>query len=189
MAKNPNSKPCKKAGCKAWAMRGHEYCSAHRHLADSADHATEGLTERGEEALASRANEAVTDLCALSQKTQSQPLEDVQVIDKELRNLFAARAVVVEWIEQLSEKGWQGAKPSQFLRAWNDSTSRVIQLLRARRSLSGEAEGEFGALLSRAYDELEESPALRVPQDKSSAHRGQDPRRAPDGTQSGVCEE
>lgn len=85
-------------------------------------------------------------------------LEDETVIEAELLNLLAVRRLFVSWMQAQEEGdgGSPGIDPGQFLRAWNDSVTRVIQLLRARRDLAGEAGGEWAALMDAVYDQLEE---------------------------------
>lgn len=85
-------------------------------------------------------------------------LEDEAVIEAELRNLLAVRRLFVAWM--LTRAGDDGGTPdidpARFLRAWNDSVTRVIQLLRARRDLAGQDGGQWAALIDAVYDQLEE---------------------------------
>jgi hypothetical protein len=85
------------------------------------------------------------------------PLDDLAIIDRELARLFAARELYLAWVEELKGQGGTGISPAQFLRAWSESTGRVIQLLRARRDLGGGDGAD--ALLEAVYAELE----LRLP--------------------------
>jgi len=108
-----------------------------------------------------RSNLILPLLRAVAQGMEERPLDDLPVIDEELRNLFLARAFFIAWVEKLraepSEKpGPRSSRgPGQFMHAWNDSTTRVVQLLRARRELGGDKEGEFGELIRSVYDALE----------------------------------
>ncbi|MHB1293924.1 MAG: hypothetical protein ACYC4R_02905 [Anaerolineae bacterium] len=79
---------------------------------------------------------------------------DLARIDEELHQLLEARAYFQAWTKELRAEGAGGISPAQYLRAWNDSTARVVQLLRARRALAGEgdAQGPFGALITEVYD-------------------------------------
>ncbi|MHB0857309.1 MAG: hypothetical protein ACYC5M_07035 [Anaerolineae bacterium] len=80
---------------------------------------------------------------------------DLQRIDEELRLLLEARAYFEAWAKELREGGKGSLSPAQYMRAWNDSTTRVVQLLRARRALAvedDEAQGPFGALIADVYD-------------------------------------
>ena len=97
-------------------------------------------------------------LLALSRTGLTAPLDDLAVIEAELRQLRAARHVLVDWLRDLQDRGWAGGAPTPFLRAWSESTRQVLQLLRARRELvdAGEAGLEADAL-----DALEELPGLR----------------------------
>jgi hypothetical protein len=100
-------------------------------------------------------------LHALAEGQHSGSLEDAEIIEAELLNLLAARRLFVYWIangsrEDTKKGALAGVKPTQFLRAWNDSVTRVIQLLRARRDLTEEGGGEWDALMDKVYDQLEE---------------------------------
>jgi hypothetical protein len=79
--------------------------------------------------------------------------DDLEIIDRELACLFAARELYLAWVEEVREQGGAGISPAQFLRAWSESTGRVIQLLRARRDLGSGADAD--ALLDAVYQELE----------------------------------
>ncbi|MFO7697057.1 MAG: hypothetical protein R6X16_07865 [Anaerolineae bacterium] len=79
--------------------------------------------------------------------------DDLEIIDRELARLFAARELYLAWVEEVREQGGAGISPAQFLRAWSESTGRVIQLLRARRDLGRGAGAD--ALLDAVYQELE----------------------------------
>ena len=89
------------------------------------------------------------------------PESDLAIIDRELARLFAVRELFLTWVQELRQDGAQspgdaaaprGLSPAQFMRAWSDSTGRVIQLLRARRDLGG---ARSDALLDAVYAELE----------------------------------
>jgi len=140
MAKNPEKRRCKMPACRGWAKRGHDLCAPHLRSRAMREHADLILP------LLRAVGDAATDL----------PLGSLEVIDEELRNLFRARALFMSWIGNLSEREDQPrVNPTQFLRAWNDSTTRVIQLLRARRDLGGGEEREFGPLIDGVYDVIE----------------------------------
>ena len=81
---------------------------------------------------------------------------DGALIEQELRGLFRARALFLRWMEKLrAGEGKGDISPTQFLRAWNNSTTRVIQLLRARQALCAREEGPYERLADRVYDTLE----------------------------------
>lgn len=83
-------------------------------------------------------------------------LDDAALIEQELRGLFRARAMFLKWVASLREDHAAGkVTPTQFLRAWNDSTTRVIQLLRARRAFYERERGPYDELADRVYDALE----------------------------------
>ncbi|MGI6366769.1 MAG: hypothetical protein ACOX2L_00170 [Anaerolineae bacterium] len=92
--------------------------------------------------------------------------DDLALIDRELARLLAVRELVLHWMEGLrgpDTAGRSPLSPSGFLRAWSESTGRVIQLLRARRELAG---APADALLDAVYAELEQ---LLPPPEGSSA--------------------
>jgi hypothetical protein len=149
MPRNPNKRRCKVEGCHAWAMHGESLCSSHMR-----SHSVQ-----------ERSNLILPLLRAVANVDEGACLDDLRVIDEELRKLFAARAYFQAWVEELREmeaKG--GVSPAQFLRAWNESTSRVIQLLRARRDLGGGKDDAFGDLMAEVFDELEKELALEARQ-------------------------
>jgi hypothetical protein len=103
--------------------------------------------------------EALQRLRALIERLAREPLEDVAVLDQELRNLFAVRALFLRWLEPGQNQEPEGVDAAQFLRTWNDSSTRVMQLLRTRRQLVGSQEGEWGPFMQDVFDGMEE----RVP--------------------------
>ncbi len=79
---------------------------------------------------------------------------DLALLDRELASLLAAREACRAWAERMAaQEGHSALNPAQFLRAWSDSTGRVIQLLKARRELT--SVGAEDALLEAVYAELE----------------------------------
>lgn len=145
MPKNPQKLRCEVPGCRAWAKRGRALCASHL----------------GSRAVRDHADLVLPLLHAVSRQPTDGPLGNLEVIDEELRNLFTARTLFVSWIHKLSEeKDSPGVPPAQFMRAWNDSSTRVIQLLRARRDLGGK-EGDFAPLMDSVYADLQTMfPAL-----------------------------
>jgi hypothetical protein len=87
--------------------------------------------------------------------------DDLAILEDELAGLLAARELLMAWAERMAQEGRSGLNPAQLLRAWGDSTGRVIQLLKARRELCGA--GETDALLDAVYAELE-AELLRTPE-------------------------
>jgi hypothetical protein len=153
MPRNPNKRPCQVPGCRAWAKHGHELCSSH-------------LTSR---AIGSQAQRVLPLLRLAARAPEPAPLtakpepltaeaagsagdDPLAVIDEELRQLLAARARFSEWLDADPDAA---VTPTQFLRAWSDSATRVVQLLRARAELRGEHAGALDALMQSVYDEIE----------------------------------
>mgnify|MGYP005851237617 FL=1 len=76
-----------------------------------------------------------------------QPPEDLAVIDEELRSLFIARALFLSWLADGEEhEAAERIQPAAFMRAWSESSHRVVQLLRARRDLT-RGSGELDAIV------------------------------------------
>ncbi len=104
------------------------------------------------------------------------------LIDLELVVLLEGRRYFLDWVEDLRGEresaepsapratgaSSAGNSPAQFLRAWSDSTARVIQLLKARQALSAADDGS-DALLLEVVAELERSPGLLVDSDPADA--------------------
>jgi len=105
-------------------------------------------------------------LLRLSRAGLTAALDDLTVIDDELRQLRAARQVLVDWVRDLQAEGWESGPPVPFMRAWSESTRQVLQLLRARRELVGSSDAWLEA---DALDALEELPGLRQLLDRGSA--------------------
>ncbi len=139
MPRNSAKRRCSLPGCRAWALRSGEWCAAHARA---------------------RALQARPDLVLplLQAVAHHPPLgDDLAVIEEELSRLYQARQCFVEWIEQARAEQGEGraaVTPAQFLRAWNDSTARVVQLLRARRELTASKGGQ-DSLFDAVYDALE----------------------------------
>jgi hypothetical protein len=141
MARELPKRPCAVAGCHAWTKHGESLCAPH-------------LRSR---AMQQGAALVLPLLRAVATPAPEAPLDDVQLIDEELRRLLTVRRFFVAWVEELrADPTQRGFGPAQFLRAWNDSTARVIALLRARRELGSSNEDELGALMENVLGELEE---------------------------------
>jgi hypothetical protein len=171
MAKRSERRICAQEGCRAWAMRGARFCVAHRRR--KAPHAERGEGAGGGPSPLQRllAHSAAEDVGA-----------DLPLIDRELAALLDARHYFLSWVAELraaedagpddpgpgrpgpgrpgparpgpTSGGRAGAQPAQFLRAWNDSSARIVALLRARRALAGGHEA-FDALVDEIIAELE----------------------------------
>jgi len=85
-------------------------------------------------------------------------VDAAQVLDREICALQKARAAFIRWVDGLIEgEGLDGANPTQFLRAWNDSTRRLMQLLEARRRLAeSSSQASQARIVDAAYKLLEE---------------------------------
>jgi hypothetical protein len=142
MPRNAAKVHCQIPGCKAWARRGATVCGPH-------------LRAR---ALRADSEQILPLLRAVRAAAQRRgPLDDLQVIDEELRGLFVARDLFMSWVDEVRCAGeTKTLGPAQFLRAWNDSTARVVQLLRARRELTDNRDDEFSPLVQVVYNHVDD---------------------------------
>ena len=147
MPRNPDKKPCAMPGCKARAKHGHELC---------ASHLTMGVVPGTPDLV-------VPLLRAIGDQVDAPDLADADVIEQELRQLLSARALFISWLQKARqtelETGKSVVTPVQFLRAWTDSYSRMVALLKARADLRagavGVGDGAFSGLLNSIYDQIE----------------------------------
>jgi hypothetical protein len=133
---------CRVPGCQGTAKPGYSHCERH---------------------LFTRGGSGDVDLIPnlihrITEAAQGDSLEDIEVIAREMRTLYAAREAFVAWVEQKlrDEEKREKVPPSRFLRAWSESTARVIQLLRARHELCGGEAGSLDALIDTVHQRLEE---------------------------------
>jgi len=167
MPRNPNKRPCQVPGCRAWAKHGHELCSSHltsRAIGSQAQRVLPllrlaarapepaPLTAKPEPLTAKPAPLTAKPAPLTAEAAGSAGDDPLAVIDEELRQLLAARARFSEWLDADPDAA---VTPTQFLRAWSDSATRVVQLLRARAELRGEHAGALDALMQSVYDEIE----------------------------------
>lgn len=92
--------------------------------------------------------------------------DDLAILDDELASLLAARDLLMSWAKRMAEAEERPAlNPAQFLRAWAESTGRVIQLLKARRELSGAPEDLLDAVYAELEAELLQSHESPLPEE------------------------
>jgi hypothetical protein len=92
--------------------------------------------------------------------------DDLAILESELASLLAARDLLMSWVKRMAgEEGRPAVNPAQFLRAWSDSTGRVIQLLKARRELSGGPDDLLDAVYAELEAELLRAPAAEPAQE------------------------
>ena len=194
MPRNPHKRPCQVPGCKAWARHGERLCASHLssraiggdvarvlpllRLTASGGAALGGRPSPDQAAPASQGlagspdGEALATSSGVPTASAVSSAADLAVIDQELRQLLEARALFMDWLRDLradEDPARPAVTPTQFLRAWSDSATRVVQLLRARAELRGDEGGALGALLDSVYDELDAllatAPAAPEPAD------------------------
>ena len=154
MPPNPNKQRCALAGCRAWARRGETLCASHLRSGAVRRHSREVLP------LLRAA--AKPPMPAPGQGASAEG--SVELIDRELEQLLEARRFFRCWVEDqrrreergepAAEDGSRALNPAQFLQAWNGSTMRVIQLVKARRDLMGASANAADALIQEVLDEV-----------------------------------
>ena len=88
------------------------------------------------------AADILAQLRAATDRVASLPLEDTAVIEAEMLSLLTLRSLVLAWIRESRQReppngqAQDPGSPARFMRAWNDSVSRIVELLRARRDLA-----------------------------------------------------
>jgi len=155
MPRNPQKRHCKVEGCRAWAMRGKSLCSSHMR--------SRSVRERSGQ---------IMPLLLALESTPDGPPTDIKLINEELEKLREGRRYFMRWVKEFRAQDpgdRRGLSPWAFLRAWNDSTARIMQLLRERRALTGQKEGEFDELMESVYDLLEQSPGVETLGTKQAA--------------------
>lgn len=110
MPRNPDKRRCQQATCRAWARHDSPFCAMHQPRPGSGS--------------------------AVPQNTPSEPLDDLALLEEEVRRLLEARAEFQAWAREVRAAGGKvEITPLQFLKAWGDVSARLIQLLRARKAL------------------------------------------------------
>lgn len=163
MPRNPHKQPCQVPGCKAWAQHGQRLCASHltsRAIGGDPARVLPLLRLTAGEVPGSGAHgaTAIRSSATVAPDSGAPVGSDVAVIDEELRQLLAARALFMDWLRDLradEDPARPAVTPTQFLRAWSDSATRVAQLLQARAALRGEKGGALDALLESVYDDLD----------------------------------
>ena len=110
MPRNPAKRRCQQVTCRAWARHDSPFCAMHQPRPGS---------------------EAVVTVTA-----PSEPLDDLALLEEEVRRLLEARAEFQSWAREVRAAGGKvEVTPLQFLKAWGDVSARLIQLLRAGKAL------------------------------------------------------
>lgn len=90
---------------------------------------------------------------------------DLAAINQELERLREGRQYFMEWVTEFRDQEpaeRRGLSPWAFLTAWNDSTARIIYLMRERRSLSGQKATEFDPIMEAVFDQMEQHPGVQA---------------------------
>jgi hypothetical protein len=110
MPRNPAKRRCQQATCRAWARHDSPFCAMHQ-------------PRPGSEVNVPGAS-------------ASEPLDDLALLEEEVRRLLEARAEFQSWAREVRAAGGKvEITPLQFIKAWGDVSARLIQLLRARKAL------------------------------------------------------
>ena len=90
---------------------------------------------------------------------------DLAAINDELDRLQEGRRYFMDWVAEFRKQepaDRRGLSPWAFLTAWNDSTARIIYLMRERRGLGGHKETEFDPLMEAVFDQIEQQPGVEA---------------------------
>lgn len=176
MPANPHKKRCALPGCGAWAKRGETLCSSHLRSDAVRRHSREVLPLL----------RATTATSVPSPGPNRGTEGSIEVIDRELEQLLEARRFFRCWVEEQrrreergeppAEEGPRALSPAQFMQAWNGSTTRVIQLVKARRDLLGAGANAADALIQEVLDEVAQGLPGDLPDGASEGGDDGDPR-------------
>jgi hypothetical protein len=166
MSTKDDKRPCAIAGCRAWAKRGESLCASHLRSNTIRRHSREVLPLL-----------RATSQTPLPPPGQAAGEGGVEVIDRELEQLLEARRFFRCWVEQQrrreesgeAQDGPRPLSPAQFMQAWNSSTTRVIELVKARRELLGSGANAADALIQEVLDEVAQGLPGDLPDDASRA--------------------
>lgn len=136
MSKNPSKRKCIYSGCKNWAMRDGFYCYVHRVPLQRDTPLDPGVQVEG-------------------------ALDDIQFIESEIKRLFKARIEFECWALTAEPiKGIPQVTPRDVVKVCGDVSSKLVQLLLARRALQPRADS-MQELVNEVWVELESSVALK----------------------------
>lgn len=176
MPANPNKRRCVMPGCRAWAQHGDTLCASHLRSRAVREHSREVLPLL----------RAATKPPVTLPEQGADSAGGVEVIDRELEQLLEARRFFRSWVEEqrrreergdVADDGPRPLSPAQFMQAWNGTTTRVIQLVKARRELLGAGADAADALIQDVLDEV----AKGLPGDPSQGVNADVAERGPGG--------
>ena len=90
---------------------------------------------------------------------------DLAAINQELERLREGRQYFMDWVAEFRDQDpgeRRGLSPWAFLTAWNDSTARIIYLMRERRGLGGHKETEFDPIMEAVFDQIEQHAGVEA---------------------------
>lgn len=90
---------------------------------------------------------------------------DLAAINEELERLREGRRYFMDWVKEFRTQDpaeRRGLSPWAFLTAFNDSTARIIYLMRERRSLTGHKDTEFDPIMEAVFDQIEQRPGVEA---------------------------
>ncbi len=134
----PESRKCSRPGCKAWAMRGKDYCSAHRPGGIPGAGAPRGNVNALKHGLYAR---------KLAEKIQEYiDLPDDQTIDTELALIRTVNKYIATCLQELmsSDDRRNYELIARLSQALCQSSQQILRLLKARQ----ESPPDFEAILT-----------------------------------------
>lgn len=121
-------------------------------------------------------------LLPLTRATLGKAAGDLQAINEELERLREGRQYFMDWVAEFREQDpaeRRGLSPWAFLTAWNDSTARIIYLMRERRGLGGQKATEFDPIMEAVFDQIEQEPGVMALGSVADPSRTNSDRQSP----------
>lgn len=139
-------KRCARAGCRAWAMRGGEFCRAHagaptRRAADEGDEEREAFSERL----------AGGDYRALLTPELTRILAQAGAESSLTEEIGALRVVLKRLVDEVNAQGSDAHRLSESIPRVVSATVRAVK---AQRAIAGETAGDLTEALTRVLIEL-----------------------------------
>jgi len=172
---------CQIRSCKRLALPNSPYC---------AFHAEEGKQETANAEIIASQFKALLDRLG----TPS-PADGLDVLERELHMLNAARQILIAHAESASRNGWKGISAMTFMRLWLSSATTATDLAKARFVMENADGGGLDRLLSGVYARIEQSPppaqeplpGMLPPPSETPLSQGRPPRRTGQGSGVGAA--
>ncbi|NLE77149.1 MAG: hypothetical protein GX605_10430 [Chloroflexi bacterium] len=151
MPRNPHKRPCAFPGCRAWAVRGGQFCASHRRQDPPATSA--GEAQLGPPGLYAAAF-SPAELARLTPLLERLSLDD---------EIWMVRMINDRLLRRLTDGPVDDDLLLRLARLLYSGSGQVARLLRDRRAISGDAEAGFAQAMGRILDELNTLAGWEVP--------------------------